>query len=137
MPVEMISGRNKIKNMKNLKLILIVAGLVATCAPVSLLAQDATTTPNTNRPAFRQGAQQRGEFMKSLGLDPQEMKGLTPEQRQAKMKEAIDKKMTELQKKKADGTITEQEQTQLDRLQKMKDHTGHPHKDAQKPADKQ
>jgi|GEM_PF-1331103 len=67
---------------------------------------------------------QREEFAKNLGLNPDELKKLTPEERQAKIKEAVAKKIAELQKKKTDGTITDKETEILARLEKMKNFGG-------------
>jgi len=57
----------------------------------------------------------------------QEVKKLTPQERAAKRKEArekMEKRLAELQKKKAAGTITDKEQKQLDRLEAMKKNQG-------------
>lgn len=78
--------------------------------------------------------QARGNFEKNravlerAGLNSQEMKDLPPSQRRAKVKEVIDKRVADLEKKKSDGTgLTEQEQSDLDALNQMKgrlDHAG-------------
>ena len=61
-------------------------------------------------------------MMKLLGLDSKELKGLTPEERRAKIKEASDQKIAQLQQKKADGTITTEEQSDLAFLEKRSQH---------------
>jgi len=71
--------------------------------------------------------QNRGNFEKNrevltrAGINPEEMKNLQPQERRTKVKEVIDKRVTELEKKKTDGTaLTEQEQSDLDALKQMK-----------------
>ena len=64
--------------------------------------------------------EQREKFAKEVGLDPEELKKLTPEERMAKFKEASEKKTAELEKKKADGTITDAEKETLSRLEMRK-----------------
>ena len=50
------------------------------------------------------------------------LKGMTPEDRRAKIKDATDQKISLLQQKKADGTITPDEQSDLAFLQSMHHH---------------
>lgn len=71
--------------------------------------------------------QSRGNFEKNkavlerAGLKPEEMKDLSPAERRAKVKEVIDARVADLEKKKTDGTaLTEQEQSDLDALNQMK-----------------
>lgn len=61
------------------------------------------------------------ETAKQLGLNPEELKNLPPEERRAKVREAADKKTEELKKKKADGTLTEEDKKLAERLEKMRD----------------
>ncbi len=76
---------------------------------------------------FQQNAQNRGNFEKNrgvlerAGLKPDEVKDLPPAERRAKVKEVMDKRIADLEKKKTDGTaLTEQEQSDLDALKQMK-----------------
>lgn len=91
--------------------------------------------------------QNRGNFEKNrevlqrAGVSPEQLKDVPPAERRAKVKELIDKRVADLEKKKSDGTaLTEQEQSDLDALQKMKgamDRQGGAHhkpKPAQKPS---
>ncbi len=71
--------------------------------------------------------QNRGNFEKNravlerAGLKPEEMKDLPPAERRAKVKEAIDTRVADLEKKKSGGTaLTEQEQSDLDTLNQLK-----------------
>jgi hypothetical protein len=66
----------------------------------------------------------REQFMKGLGIDPKELENLSPQERQAKIKESMEKRTTELEKKKADGTITDEEKNNLERLTQMKKSMG-------------
>jgi len=58
-----------------------------------------------------------------VGLDPTELRKLAPAQRQAKMKEAIDKRYAELEKKKAKSELTAQEKSDLALLTRIKNHS--------------
>lgn len=62
----------------------------------------------------------RAEFAKKLGLDPEELKKLKPEEARAKIKEAVEKRTAELEKKQTDGTITDEEKKALERMKEMK-----------------
>ena len=57
------------------------------------------------------------KFVKALGLDPEEIKNLSPEERSKKIREAAEKKHAELNKKKEDGTITDEEKQMLERME--------------------
>ncbi len=133
--------------MKNIRIIWIVAALLAAGTP-ALVAQTTTNAPtNAAAPASGQISaadlqalrtmtpEQRQEFIKThpamrrqaaesyftrLGVNPADLKDLTPAQRQAKMSEAVDKKIAELEKKKAAGSITADDQKFLDQLQMRK-----------------
>lgn len=108
----------------------------------SLIAQSATNSaprPGAQTPGQHQGAtpeqrkEQRVALLKLLGLTPAELKGLTPEERQAKIKETAGNIVAELQAKKANGTLTAEDQSRLDRIQKFLAHAGH--KKAAAPSD--
>lgn len=135
--------------MKNTRLIWIVAALLDASAP-ALVAQTSTNastnapvagqiTPADLQALRTMTPQQRQEFMKNhpglaqaqglaaansyysrLGIDPKEFQTLSPAQRQAKLNEATDKKIEELNKKKADGTITPADQAFLNQLEMRK-----------------
>ena len=137
-------------NMKNIKLICTVAGLIALAVPQVIQAEDAKPEGQPSREEIREklknltpeereakmkefrekhpeGAgnqEKRREEMKKmakeLGLDPEELKNLPEDERRAKVKAAADKKITELQKKKADGSITDAEKETLEKLEMRK-----------------
>lgn len=78
-----------------------------------------------DKPAGRPGhgefsPEQREKFASELGLNVEELKKLTPAERMVKVKEASEKKITELQKKKADGTLTDSEKETLKHLETRK-----------------
>jgi hypothetical protein len=92
-----------------------------------------TTFAADDQPSSDKTSEQRSEALKKQT----EVKQLTPEERAAKRKEArakMEKRLAELQKKKTDGTITEKEQKQLDRLEARKNNQGKPN--AQRPHSK-
>jgi hypothetical protein len=60
------------------------------------------------------------KMAKELGLDPEELKKLSEEERRTKVKEAADKKLTELQKKQTDGSITDSEKELLQKMEQRK-----------------
>lgn len=71
--------------------------------------------------------QSRGNFEKNkpvlerAGIKPEELKDLSPAERRAKVKEAVDARIADLEKKKTNGNaLTEQEQSDLDALNQMK-----------------
>lgn len=141
--------------MKNIKLIYLVAGVMAFSAPQITRGDDAKPAERPNREQLREKFQnlspeereakakefrekhpdasanmekRRDETMKELGLNPEELKKLPEAERRAKIKEAADKKLAELQKKKTDGTLTDAEKQTLKNLEQrekfMKDHPG-------------
>ncbi len=127
-----------------------MAGLMAMTAPQWVQAEDAKPEERPNREELREklknltpeerqaklkelrekhpeGAanlERRGEEMKKmakdLGLDPEELKKLPEDERRAKVKAAAEKKLTELQKKKTDGSITDSEKETLEKLEMRK-----------------
>jgi hypothetical protein len=86
-------------------------------------APSSSTTPKTHKAAM--SPEQRKEFMKLIGLTGADLKGLSREDRTAKIKEAAGKTIDELKAKQASGTITAQEQTDLDKIQKFMANVGH------------
>lgn len=97
------------------------------------MAQSATNSvnpPSPQTPGQHQGVnpEKRREhlaILKLLGLTPAELKGLTREERQAKIKATANNVVAELQAKKANGTLTAEGQTRLDRIEKFLAHAGH------------
>jgi len=93
--------------------------------PALMLGVITTTFAADDQPSSDKTSEQRSEALKKQT----EVKQLTPEERAAKRKEArakMEKRLAELQKKKADGSITDKEQKQLDRLVAMKNNQGKP-----------
>ncbi|MEO6036240.1 MAG: hypothetical protein ABIQ35_13370 [Verrucomicrobiota bacterium] len=123
--------------MKNVKFIYLVAGLAVFSTAQFSRAEDVKPPVRPSREEFREtlknltpeeraakvkefkeknpqaGAalEKRGEemkkLMKELGLDQAELQKLPPEERRTKLKQAVDKKMAELEKKKAAGTLSD------------------------------
>jgi Flp pilus assembly protein TadB len=93
--------------------------------PALMLGVITTAFAADDQPSSDKTSEQRSEALKKQS----EVKKLTPEERAAKRKEArakMEKRMAELQKKKTDGTITDKEQKQLDRLETHKNNQGKP-----------
>jgi hypothetical protein len=118
------SSHQQLYNMKKLVSSL-TAGLLVLGAQ-SLFAQTTTpTTPGTSdTPAAHSGQtadqrKARQELMKILGLDPKELKGLSREDRAAKVKEAAKKYVADMKEKKAAGTLTADEKTDLAKVEKF------------------
>jgi len=80
-------------------------------------AQPSQTVPPQRAPIVRP-ALSPGNFLKDIGLNAEDLRNLPPQERNAKIKEAMDKKIGELNKKKADGTLTPDEQNELSNLEK-------------------
>jgi hypothetical protein len=109
--------------MKRIVVITLAAGLLSAGTP-ALVAQVSTNSPGQNETQSSKSQKQadRHKLMGILGLDAKELKGLTPQERRAKIKDASDQKITELQQKKTAGTITPQEQSDLAFLQQQQQH---------------
>jgi len=60
-----------------------------------------------------------GAILKILDLNPADLKGLEPKERHAKVKEAAEKFVADLKAKKASGSLTEEEQANLEKVQKF------------------
>jgi hypothetical protein len=59
--------------------------------------------------------------LERAGVNFEDLKSLSPAERRAKIQPLMEKRITDLEKKKADGTaLTEQEQEDLDALQQLK-----------------
>jgi hypothetical protein len=113
--------------MKNWITVSLAAGLLA-ISPSALLADSSTnSTPNTGQltspkpDAAKKGAQRR-EIMAILGISKVDLKGLTQEDKAAKLKAAADKKIAELEKKQTAGSLTDKEQSDLALLKKFEKH---------------
>jgi hypothetical protein len=118
-------SKTRINIMKKL-ITYMAAGLLVVGAQ-SLLAQSTNTNsvpPNTQTPGAQRRAHMAG-ILKLLGLKPADLKGLTREERQAKIKETANTVVAELQAQKAGGTLTAEGQTRLDRIEKFLAHAGH------------
>jgi hypothetical protein len=97
------------------------------------MAQSTTNSvnpPGAQTPGQHQGMtpEQRKEhlaLLKLLGLTPADLKGLTREERQAKIKETATNVVAQLQAEKTAGTLTPEGQTRLDRIEKFLAHAGH------------
>ena len=102
----------------------LAAGLLA-IGSSALLAQESTNvTPNAGQvapqtPNAKKKAEQRNRILAILGLTRQDLKGLTPADRRAKIKSLADAKIAQLQQKKTAGSLTDKEQSDLDALKKF------------------
>ncbi|MGP8201046.1 MAG: hypothetical protein ACLQU4_16260 [Limisphaerales bacterium] len=106
---------------------------LATCIAVGLLALGAqslmaqTNTNSATPPGTHAPGQHRPEgILKLVGLTPADVKGLTPAERRAKIVQAANTVIAELQAKKANGTLTPEGQERLNRLEKFQAHANHP-----------
>ena len=125
--VDIVQGRRNVANrpltkkniMKKLAIYL-TAGLLVVGAQ-SLMAEDATTnspaTPGQHAPH-----KDRGAILKLLGLTPADLKGLSKEERQAKIKSTAETVVAELQAKQTAGTLDAEGQERLTKIQKFLAH---------------
>jgi Spy/CpxP family protein refolding chaperone len=104
----------------------IAAGLLVIGAQ-SLVAQTTTNSPTTPPSGEHQGQgkERMAALLKLLDLNPADMKALTPEERRAKMKERGQKIVADLQAKESAGTLTDEEKTRLEKVQKFLAHADH------------
>ena len=119
--------------MRKFIVISLTAGLLA-IGPCALFADSSTNSPansaqTTNTPsAPKKGldaekkGQQRRELMTILGVTKADLKGLTPEDRNAKIKTLATKKISELEAKQTAGSLTTKEQSDLALLKKFEKH---------------
>jgi hypothetical protein len=107
--------------MKNIKLAYLVAGLLIVSAPTFVVAQDSTNTPPAApaAPAAHPHAGGQAALLKAIGLTREDLKGLSPEDRKAKVKSAADAKFAAL---KAKTDLTDAEKKDLAVIQKFEDH---------------
>jgi hypothetical protein len=112
--------------MKKLVTLSLAAGLLAMMPVVAHAdsSTNSTSSATTQTPDAKKKhqAEQRQKIMAILKIDRKDLKGLSKEDRQAKIKEAADQMIADLEKRKADGAITAQEQTDLDTLKKFVQH---------------
>ena len=116
--------------MKSIKLIPCLIALVVACGSNTLVRAADEPTPakkpdTVDREKLRQELQNLPpeERRKKLQELRQQRQQQTPEQREAQRKQMrarMDKRLADLEKKKADGTLTEDETKQLERLEQMK-----------------
>ena len=120
-----LSSLTKNKDIMNAKLVYVLAGALTLGFTTFSHAEDKPSDKPEGRPQRGNfSPEQREKAAKELGLDPEQLKTLSPEERMAKFKEASDKKLAELEKKKADGTITDSEKETLKRLEMRKQWAG-------------
>jgi hypothetical protein len=90
-------------------------------------ATDSTTSTNS-APALKHhhgNGEERKAMMKILGLSKEDLKDLTPKERQAKVKETAQKYVTDMKAKKASGALTEEQEADLAKVEKFLAHSGH------------
>jgi hypothetical protein len=111
-------------NMKKIITCLTVGLLVV--GAQSLMAQ--STTNSVNQPGAHTPGEHRDHMaiLKLVGLTPADVKGLSREARQAKIKQAATALVAQLQGEKAAGTLTAEQQIRLNRLEKFLAHANHP-----------
>ncbi|HEY3913764.1 MAG TPA: hypothetical protein VGN61_04685 [Verrucomicrobiae bacterium] len=119
--------------MKRTLILTLAAGMLSTVTP-ALMAQVSTNVTGTtineqqnsdqNSDAQAKRRQDRRKAMELIGLNPKDLKGMSPEDRRAKIKTAAEPKITALEQKKTNGTITADEQADLTLLKKLV-HPGH------------
>jgi hypothetical protein len=110
--------------MKRIVILTLAAGLLSAGVP-ALMADASTNSPGqtvTQTPNAQSRQADRRKLMKILGLTSKDLKGLTPEDRRAKVKDATNQKISQLQVKVADGSISTEEQSDLAFLQQSLQH---------------
>jgi hypothetical protein len=110
--------------MKRILILSLAAGMLSIGTP-ALLAQVSTNSTGqsaTQQPDPQQRQQDRRRLYKILELNPKDLKGLSPEERRAKVKDATDQKISQLEQKKTAGTITPEEQSDLTFLESHQKH---------------
>ena len=116
--------------MKQIRLIQCLIALMVACGGNALLrAADEPTPPKKPASVDREKLREElknltpEERRKKIQELREQRQQLTPEQREAQRKqvrERMEKRLADLHKKKTDGTITEQETKQLERLEQVK-----------------
>lgn len=115
----------------------LTAGLLVLGAQ-SLFAQSTNSTPGTETPHAHKALtaeqrQDRQKAMELIGLNRKDLKGLTPKERNDKIKEAVDKYLADEKAKKEAGTFTAEDQKNVDLVKKTFEH----HKKSKAVADSQ
>lgn len=101
-----------------MKLVYLLGIALALNASNALHAEDNNSDqPHHPRAGEGPGRERMGEFLKQLGLKPEDLKDLPQDERRAKLQDAVQKKKAELEKKKADGTLTDDDKELLKRLE--------------------
>jgi hypothetical protein len=89
-------------------------------------ATNSVTTPGQHHGANGDERRERMEhLLKALDLKPADLKGLSREARQTKIKETAQTVVTELQAKQTAGTLTPEGHKRLDFIQKYLANAGH------------
>lgn len=104
----------------------LTAGLLMLGAP-ALLADSTTNTtssatteaPGQHKAQTAEQRKDRREAMKLVGLDAKELHGLSKEDRASKIKEAVQKFMSDEKAKKGAGTFTSEDQANVDLVKKV------------------
>lgn len=114
--------------MKRISTLTLTFGLLACSSLVSL----AQTAPSNAAPAAvattnKVGSTARPNLLQIIGLTPKELNGLSSTERNAKIKAAVDKRIADLEKKKATTALTDQETRDLALLLRHKKATDRPH----------
>ncbi len=105
----------------------VAAGFMA-ISSTSLFAYEPTNSvPSADRPVKKNAdpakrAEERRKLLAFVGLTQADLKGLSPEDKKAKVKAAVDAKITALEQKQSTGSLTTEEQTNLDKLKKLQQH---------------
>jgi hypothetical protein len=106
--------------MKRITLLYVTAALLALGAP-GLRADTTSTNTPAATPHKGKGAGGR-EFLHTIGLNPADLKGLSKEDRRAKIQSAAEATQTSLEQKQTAGTITDKEKADLAKIQKYLQH---------------
>ena len=109
----------------------IAAGLLVISAQ-SLLAQSTATNSVPGTPGTHQGdrRERMEHLLKALDLTHADLKGLTPEERQTKLKERAEKVVADLKAKQTAGTLGAEGQKRLTFVENFLAHAGKHHKAA-------
>ncbi len=113
--------------MKKLVIITMAAGFMA-ISSTSLFAYEPTNSvPSADQPVKKKvdpakRIEERRKFLASVGLAQADLKGLSPQNRKAKVKAAVDAKISALEQKQSAGSLTTEEQTNLAKLKKFEQH---------------
>lgn len=107
--------------MKRIHFAYLALGLMVAAAPIVQADGTDTNTPPKRVRSLEARAQNR-RVMEIIGLTRADLKGLAPADRRAKIKAAVQTKLTELEQLKANGTITPEQSSDLALLEKRAHH---------------